>query len=469
VVVEALHALVAELRTRNAHLEARVQELEARLQQNSTNSSRPPSTDPPAVKAQRPKPPPSGRKPGGQPGHAFAERPLLPVDQVTEIIPVRPTVCRHCQAPLTGDDPDPLCHQVTELPRVQALLYEYQLHTLSCSRCRQTTTAALPTGVPTGAFGPRLQATVAVHSGYYHLSKRQTQQLLHDSYGISVSLGAISDLEQATSAALAAPVDEARQYVRRQADVHADETSWREGNGPGKSWLWTAVTAAVTVFLIRPRRAAAVAKELLGEAFAGVLHSDRWSAYNWLAPARRQLCWAHLKRDFQKLVDRGGPSAVLGHRLLALQARLFALWYRVRDGTLPRTIFQIEVVPIRREVSALLRQGLACAHAETRGMCADILPREAALWTFVKRAGVEPTNNAAEQALRPAVLWRKGSFGTQSAAGSEFVAQMLTVVTTCRQQRRNVLEYVTAACEAALQGQPAPSLLPQVLPARAAS
>lgn len=467
-VVDALQALVAELRTRNAQLETRVQELEARLNQNSSNSSKPPSTDSPAVQAQRPKAPPSGRKPGGQPGHAFAERPLLPLDQVTQVIPVRPKVCRHCQAPLTGEDPDPVCHQVTELPRVQAVTYEYQLHTLTCRHCQQTTTAALPAGVPPGAFGPRLQATVAVQSGYYHLSKRQTQQLLHDSFGVTVSLGALSDLEQATSVALAEPVAEARAYVRSQADVHADETSWRQGNGPRKGWLWTAVTATVTVFLLRLARSAAVAKELLGEHFAGVLHSDRWSAYNWLANARRQLCWAHLKRDFQKMVDRGGASARIGQRLLELCARLFAAWYRVRDGTLPRRGFQIEMAPLRREVGVLLRQGLDCAQPETRGMCADILKREAALWTFVDQAGVEPTNNAAEQAIRPAVLWRKGSFGTQSAAGSEFVARILTVVATCRQQRRNVLDYVTAACEAALLGQPAPSLLPTPEPLQVA-
>jgi transposase len=468
VVIDALQALVADLRAQQVELQARLAELQARLQQNSSNSSRPPSSDSPTARAQRTRRAPSGRKPGGQPGHALAERPLLPLDQVRQVIPLLPDNCQYCQSPLDGHDPQPWCHQVTDIPKVQAYTDEYQLHTLTCSCCRQTTTASLPPGVPTGAFGPRLQATVAVNGGYYHLSKRHTQQQLQDSYGVAVSLGAISDLEQRASAAVAEPVQQARQYVQQQAAVHLDETGWREGNGPRKAWLWTAVTTWVTVFVIRLSRGAVVAKELVDATFAGVLHSDRWSAYNWLTNSHRQLCWAHLARDFQKWVERGGVAAHLGQRLLDLREQMFEYWHHVRDGTWQRQVFQIKMEWIEREVGALLRQGRDCADAVVRGMCADMLKREAALWTFVRVAGVEPTNNAAEQALRPAVLWRKGSFGTQSAAGSEFVARMLTVVTTCRQQGRNVMDYMTAACEAAWYHRPAPSLVPEASQARAA-
>ena len=458
--LDALQRLVAQLQARNASLEARVAELEAQLRQNATNSSRPPSSDAPGIKAARAKRTRSGRKPGGQPGHTLAERPLVPAAEVTATVACIPAVCQHCHARLTGRDPDPFRHQVTAIPRVRAETYEYQLHTLTCPRCRQATQGALPAGVPTQAFGPRLQAVIAVNSGAYHLSKRQTQQQLADTYGVALSLGTISALEQATSAALAAPVEEARAYVRAQDDVHLDETGWRQGNGPKKAWLWTALTAWVTTFAIRLSRGGAVVKELLGEHFAGIVHSDRWSAYNWLANAQRQLCWAHLGRDFQALVDLGGEAARIGQRLLDLREQMFAWWHRVRDGTLHRGFFRMEMVPVIRAVGELLRQGAACAQPKARGMCADILKREAALWTFVWRTGVEPTTNTAERAVRPAVLWRKGSFGTQGPAGSEFVARILTVVATCRQQQRNVLEYVTAACAAAHGGKPAPSLLP---------
>src|SRR5216683_5276159 len=255
-------ALFDALQEENERLHACLAELEARLQQHSRNSSLPPSTDTPAEVAQRPKRPPSGRRPGGQPGHALCERPLLPRAEVDAVVVVKPECCRHCQTPLSGDDPWYACHQVTELPPIRPVVTEYQLHTLTCSQCGQATPAALPPGVPAGAFGPRLQATVAVNSGSYHLSKRQTQEMLQDSYGVTLSLGAISDLEQATSAALAAPVAEARQYLQQQADVHLDETGWRQGNGAKKAWLWTAVTTWVTVFVIRLSRGAAVAKEL---------------------------------------------------------------------------------------------------------------------------------------------------------------------------------------------------------------
>jgi transposase len=238
--------------------------------------------------------------------------------------------------------------------------------------------------------------------------------------------------------------------------VNADETSWPEQ--PRKSWLWVGVTAALAVFLVRPRRDLASAQALLGANFAGVLGCDRYNAYRRVQ--RRQLCWAHLDRDWQALIDRGGTSRRLGRQLAHCTDELFHLWHRVRDGTLLRSIFQIDVGPIRRAVADCLRQGARCAHPRTAGTCADILAQEEALWTFVDVAGVEPTNNAAERVLRQAVLWRKKSFGTRGAQGSRFVERLLTVVASCRLQGRNVLDYLTTACVAAIANQSAPSLLP---------
>jgi transposase len=285
------------------------------------------------------------------------------------------------------------------------------------------------------------------------------QQMMDDVFGIPVSVGTISQLEQATTEAVAAPVEEARTCVHAQRVAHLDETRWRQGSQ--QAWLWVAVTSVVTVFVVRLSRGADVARALLGEAFSGILVTDRYSAYNWYPVRGRQVCWAHLLRDFEAMRSRGGRSKELGDALLAQAHQMFRWWHRVRDGTLKRSSFRSAMTPLRQEVERLLEAGSRCGMPKTAGTCQNILKRREALWTFVQVAGVEPTNNVAERSIRPGVLWRKGSFGTQSEAGSRFVESMMTVVATLKQQKRNVLEYLTAACEAALRGEAAPSLLPE--------
>jgi transposase len=330
---------------------------------------------------------------------------------------------------------------------------EYRLHTLACSECGAETRAELPAGVPQGAFGPHLQAMVALSSGHYHLSKRKTKELMADFFQAEVSLGSIPALEQRASEAVREPVEEAREYVKTQSAVNMDETGWHEGNQ--RAWLWVAATTWVTVFLIRLSRGSKVAKEMLGE-----LTSDRWSAYNWLSTLLRQLCWAHLLRNFQAFVERGGESQRIGEAILTQAELMFQWWHKVRDGTMSRAAFQEQMQPVQHQVGELLRQGRACDHSKTAGTCRDILKREDALWTFVRVEGVEPTNNFGEHQVRPGVLWRNGSFGTQSEVGSRFVERIMTVVATLRQQDRNVLDYLTEACDAANRGRKASSLLP---------
>jgi len=371
---------------------------------------------------------------------------------------IKPEECTHCHAPLSGDDPTPWRHQVIELPPITPVVTEYQWHQLVCATCGAVTRAPWPTGVPSGTYGPRVQATVALYTGAYRLSKRTTQQMMADVFGVPMSVGTIGQLEQTTTEAVAAPVEEARASVHEQAVAHLDETRWRQGGK--RAWLWTAVTSVVTVFVVRLSRGAHVACELLGEEFSGILVTDRYSAYNWYPVRWRQVCWAHLLRDFEAIRGRGGCSKALGDALLAQAHQMFTWWHRVRDGTLQRSSFRSAMTPLRREVERLLAVGSRCGVPKTVGTCQDILKRREALWTFVQVEGVEPTNNTAERAIRPGVLWRKGSFGTQSAEGSRFVESMMTVVATLQQQQRNVLEYLTAACEAALRGEAAPSLLP---------
>lgn len=457
ILVYRLTVVVDELQQVVPQMQKRLSQLEEQVGKNSRNSSKPPSSDPPHLK----KPPPQEkgkRKRGGQPGHKGRGRGLKPAEEVTRFVVSKPTSCQQCGTLLLGEDPQPQRHQVCELPPIEPEIIEYQLHTLRCLHCGHKNDAAWPVGMPTGRFGPRVQALVGALSGRYHISRREIQEMLATIFQVQMSLGAVSNQEALVSQALEVPVAEAQAYVQQQNQVNTDETSWAKHNR--RHWLWTAVTPLVTVFLIVAGRGAAGAKQLLGQEFAGITGSDRWTAYNWLEATRRQLCWAHLARDFQAFVERKGESATIGQLLLKQTALMFVLWYRVRDGTLSRTDFQQAMRPIRREIAALLAFGTFLDHPQTAKTCANILKLEQALFTFVDCDGVEPTNNAAERALRRGVLWRKRSFGSQSERGLRFTERMLTTVATLRQQNRNVLEYLTVACQAQHFGLLAPSLLP---------
>jgi len=383
---------------------------------------------------------------------------VVPVEEVDVVVPVTPERCHHGQHLLQGEDPQSQRHQVTEIPPVKPVVTAYQVHRLVCPACGEETRAEVPAGVPTGGFGPRVQAITALCTGASQLSKRTTQRALEDMLGVQMGLGTLATLEHATVQAVAEPVAEARAYVQQQPATYLDETGWREGQQ--RAWLWTAVTEWVTVCVVRASRGGKVAQERLGERFWGWLVTDRWSAYTWYPPWRRQVCWAHLLRDIAAMIERGGRSREIGEALPVQARQMFQWWHRVREGTWAHRTFASDRWPVRQAVERRLAAGHTCGVPKTEGTCRELLQLRQALWTFVRHAGVEPTNNAAERAIRPGVLWRKGSFGTQSAEGSRFVEAMMTVVTTLKQQHRSVLDYVTAACEAALCGEPAPSLLP---------
>ena len=425
---------------------------------DAQNSSQPPSSDQPATSRPRLRRTPSGRKPGGQPGHSGQSRTVVPLAEVEAVFPVKPTHCARCRHPLHGEDGQPQRHQVSERPPGQPVVTAYRLHSLVCPACGATTRADLPVGVQPGGFGPRVQATVALCAGAYHLSKRTTQDVLADLCGLHLSLGTLANREHATVQALAAPVAEAQTHVREQSIAHRDETGWREGRA--RAWLWVAVTTWVPVFVVRLARGAKVAAALLGERFCGILVTDRWSASTWYPTRWRQVCWAHLRRDFEAMREREGRSQESGDALRAQARQMCHWWHQVRDGTRTHAQFRVLMRPLRRQVSRLLKAGQTCGVAKTEGGCREMRKVYDALWTFVRVEGVEPTNNAAERAIRPGGLWRTGSFGTQSAAGSRVVEAMMTVVATLKQPHRNVLAYMTAACQAIYTGEPAPSLLP---------
>ena len=459
--VEDWEATPVAVRRLVTELLQRLAQLEIRLKQTSQNSSKPPSSDPPQAKP-RPAKAPSGRKTGGQPGHTGHRRQWKPESAVDHIINVRPEQCGPCGTLLLGEDPEPERHQVTDFPRITPIVTEYRRHRLYCLGCGACTQAPWPTAMPMGSFGPRVQATVGYLTGRIGASQREVQDILATLCQTEVSVGSITALEQAVSSALGTPVAEARKYVQRQPVRNADETSWREKSK--RAWLWISVTPLVTIFQLLKTRGAAGAKKLLGEEVWGTIGTDHYAGYHWIDPRQRQLCWAHLKREFVAWSQRAGETARIGLALLAAEQQLFTLWYRVRDGTLAWADFQVAMLPVMARVRVLLEEGVAGTDAKVQGTCRNLLKREAALWTFVWEAEVEPTNNRAERALRRAVLWRRRSFGTQSEAGSQFVERILTAVTTLRQQHRDVLDYLTAACAAAICQTPAPSLLPLTSP-----
>src|SRR4051794_7461672 len=404
----AILALVQIHQQRVAELESRVNDLEARLKLDSTNSSKPPSSDPIGLK-RRPPAPPSRKRRGGQPGHRKARRALVPPEKVRATFDCRPTACRRCGRGLSGADPEPVIHQVAELPRIEPIVDEYRLHRLTCPACRATTCGALPAGVPTGCFGPYLQAVLAMLAGAYRLSKRQIRQVVADLFTLRISSGMISKLERQSAAVLEAPYNELAVAVHHAAVTNIDETSWRERLR--KVWLWATVTPLFTVFTIARARSGDVARALLGSEDGQVVGSDRFGAYDWIMAKWRQVCWAHLRRDFQAMIDRGGDGEATGRRLLSLSNRLFRHLHRVRDGTLGWGPFRERMSRLRREVKRALEDGSRCGCATTAATCFEILKVEEGLWTFARVEGVEPTNNAVERALRHAVLWRRISGG----------------------------------------------------------
>jgi len=453
--------VIMHLVEENRQLKLTVSKLQEQLRRNSQNSSPPPSQDKPEQKPNRDEPTRPRRKRGGQAGHAGRRRTLVPVEAVARLVVHRPERCRACGALLLGYDPTPHRHQVTELPSLKATVTEHQVHTLTCLCCGATNRGELPADVAASQFGPNVVSLMAVLMGCYRLSKRQVGDLLATCFEIQVATSSVVNQQQVVSAALAEPVDELQAYVQHQPACHVDETSWRQAEQVKQSWLWVVVTTLVSVFHIAPSRSGAIARQLLGEDYEGVVGTDRASAYNWLDPAQRQLCWSHLLRDFQKILERGGESYLIGYHLKLHADYLLVLWARVRDGTLAYSAFLAEFPDIQCHLRYWLTQGLLCSCDSTAETCRRLIALDTALWSFVTAPGVEPTNNGAERALRHPVIGRRTSHGTQSDHGRLFVQRMLTVADTCRRQHRPVFSFVRSALLAYRAGYPAPSLLPQ--------
>ncbi|WIG93032.1 IS66 family transposase [Myxococcus sp. SDU36] len=453
--VDPKDARIAELERQVEELTRLVQELREQLRRNSVNSNRPPSSDTPGQKAERRKQSGSGKKRGGQPGHKGLTRALVAEEKVSEFKHLFPSACENCWTPLSPEGGTRVRrYQSVELPPLKAHVTQWVRHGVECPRCNHETWASTAP-IPASPFGPRLSAVVGLLTGVYHLSRRSAVRLLGDVLGIDISLGAVSAVEARVSEAVKPAVDEAWAQVLSAPVKHTDGTQWLEGCQARA--LWTIASSMATVFKILTDGKSRTLAALFGLKL-GVLVSDRATALNFWAMEARQVCWAHLLRKAISFSERDGPAGAIGREFLDYIGILFDYWGRLRSGELQRDTLQGRMAPVRAQVEALLERAVAARLPHVSGSCEDILEHRAALWTFVDREGVEPTNNHAERELRAFVLWRKRSFGTQSTRGNLFAERVMTVAHTARKQEKNVLEFLTACCTTARTGAPPPSL-----------
>jgi transposase len=473
--------LIQELVRRMGVFEQEVSELRAenellkeQLAKTSANSSLPPSKNPPNFKPSRKEL--TGKKRGGQIGHKGHERKLYPLEMCQEVIPHYPQNCSRCGAKvIVEDSTQPYKYQLVEVPPIQPLITEHQFYSAVCACCgKENQAPEMSEIVSQSAYGSKVAAYVGLLSSQYRQSSRQVKRIMQAVFGIEISVGAIINLRKEVSKAISQAVNEAIEYVKNQPGLGADETGFTQRNGDGQNaaktcgWLWVVVTPLIICFQVILSRSAEAAQQVIGKEFRGFVTSDRCTAYNWVDIERRQVCWAHLKRDFIQISERKGVSSEIGESLLQQEKKVFNIWYQFRNGEIDRIELGKKMEPVRSEILSVLQEASQMEIAKeektplakTVRTCRKLLDVETAMWLFVREEGVEPTNNAAERAIRPAVIWRRTSFGSDSAAGSEFVSRLLTVVSSLILQERNILEFLSESVAAKRFGQTPPSLIP---------
>lgn len=384
----------------------------------------------------------------------------MPPEKVDEIVDQDPETCANCGTPLEAAPRiDADIRQIVETPEFKAFVREFRLWKKRCPECGGFTRGKLPPGSPKGAFGPRIQATAAMLSGRFRLSRREVKALMGLLAGVEMSLGSVQTCCEAASEAMASTHGNLHAEVKAASTVHADETGFGRCRDL-RMWLWNATSDLTEVFRLLPGRGGAQAKDLLGEGFSGILHRDRWKPYEQLPNARSQLCHAHLRRHFQAMLESGGETGTQGSMLKLASDRAFHLWHQFERGEINRRTLIQRMKPIQKEIQqrlGILREHPA-AEKKARGIAKDLLRQWESLWTYVHEDGAVPTNNEAERALRKAVLWRKGSFGVNSLEGARFVERILTLAGTTHRRGIDLLDWLAQAIQAGLDEKPAPDL-----------
>lgn len=445
---------------RIADLDARVLKLEAIIRDLQDKLKPPPGPRPATPHPPAPAKKPTGKKPGGQPGHPPLMKSLVKPERVNRVVPYVPETCSKCQEPLPqmagATDPEPKRHQVAELPPMAAVVTEHQAHGRTCPCCGEVTWATIPAAVRAHSVGPTLTGFIGVLSGVHGMGKRGIEELIEQTFDVPIALGTIANREQELSAALASSHEEVRRAVADAPVKHVDETGWNQAGK--KRWLWTVAIPSMVYFLIHPRRNLDALKRAAGERLGGILCSDRWCVYDEWPGGQRQVCWAHVKRNWESQVERGGAAKRVGEAWLELHDQVFALWHRFRDQALSRRELGDATGPLMLAMLEVLESGQRSRDRVLVRFCTRLRTVYHDLWTFVVVDNVEPTNNRAERVLRRAVLWRRRSFGCHSADGCRFAERILTVVQTLREQKRSVLKFLTDAITAHRMGTAAPRL-----------
>jgi hypothetical protein len=451
-----------EYDTENTKLKRKI----AQLEKNSTNSSKPPSSDNPQDKEEKSKGENGNdsrkRKPGGQPGHKGTKRGLIPVEEVNNLLHYYPEQCSHCGKDLPQDETanevgEPFRWQVTDVEPIKPIITEYQAHTTLCE-CDCQTSASLPAEVLKSNFGPRLSSIIAYLAAVLHVSRRGTREFCETLLNINIALGSVQNLLEDTSYALE-PVDkELKDALPKESVLNSDETGWRD------RWLWVFVASTFIYFHVAKTRSSKVLVDVLGMVYKGILCVDRWGAYTKYHKGLFQICWAHLKRDFLGILKIGqatqSEDAILfGQTMEKLRKKLMAIWYQFKRGEISRAELIKKTKSIRNAIKRYLKEYMHSEEKCVQNLAGKLLKRFDHLFTFILYEGVEPTNNMAERGIRPAVQWRKICFGNRSDNGAVLTSRLLTVTRTCWLQKHNALDFLVDAITTHRSGNAAPSLL----------
>jgi len=473
--IERLREQVAERDQQIADGKKQIADLERQLatrKRNSTNSSKPPSSDGMAG-AQRRRCSPrkkSGRKPGGQPGHMGQERQRVEnPDRTEEVLPLQ---CKHCGTafPQTPEQRqtvgDVYSRQIVDLPEViLPVVTEYQYPKLACPCCQKGTRAELRSE-HVHEIGERLTAVVSYLIAARKMTRRDVRATLQDLLGVDISVGSVQKAWEETSDAVEAPYAELEESLPTEPVLNSDETGSRT-NGE-KRWVWVLCSSWFVFYHIASSRGVEVLVELLGEAFAGILCSDRCPTYLSYHRGLAQFCWAHLQRTLKGIAEFASTEDAVhfARDMLSAVERLFGLWYQFRGEAGPgeRLLTGSELIqqsiPIQKKICRLAEKFLDSDDREVRNLAYAFFVHWDKLFTFIEQQGVEPTNNVSERAMRLFVLIRKITYGNRSARGEVALARLLTVTQTCKLQERPLFSYLLTAVHCHRRRQPVPSLRP---------
>lgn len=456
---QAYRRRIATLEERLGAALQRLSELEAeiaRLKKNSSNSSKPPSSD--IIKPPKPPTPKGGSRIGGQPGHPKHEREDLPPEQVDQIRSHHLERCPDCGHKVQRTKKVTQTLQQLELVEHPVVVTEHQAERVWCPHCKKFHDTPLPEAVEkAGLLGPRLTALVGWFKGRGHDSYSIMAEFLRDVAERPVSRGLLAKAIQKVSAALEQPYATLAEALADQERLNVDETGHPENKK--RMWTWAFRAADFTVFHIDESRGSEVLVKMLGEQFAGVLGCDYFSAYRKYMGDHNilvQFCLAHLIRELKFLTTLAdAPTVRWAQQMLAGMRRLFGVIHR-RDSMTPEK-FQRALAKARDVLLARGKRGPM--RSEVQNLVQRFKEHGEAYFRFVTTPGIEPTNNLAEQALRFVVIDRRLTQGTRSVRGRQWCQRIWTAAATCLQQGRSLFVYLCSAIEAFFHGRSAPSLL----------